>query len=111
MLYIKNNEIKNIKKIVIVADGMRVFNPRVEQVLSDGWRPYTSPIPEYPEVSQEEQYKDRVIELVREKYSIDDELAIQRQRDTKIEEFNVYYSFVEDCKIKAKEEIYGDELV
>jgi hypothetical protein len=52
-------------------------------------------------------YKDRVIELVREEYSVDDELAILRQRDTKIDEFNAYNLFVEECKSQARREIYG----
>lgn len=46
-------------------------------------------------------YKDRVISRIREKYSIDDELAILRQRDTKPEEFAEYNAFVE--KVKAEE--------
>jgi hypothetical protein len=52
-----------------------------------------------------------VIELVREEYSVDDELAILRQRDTKIDEFNAYNAFVEECKVTARREIYGDELI
>jgi hypothetical protein len=110
MLYIKNNEVKNIKKIVIVVNGRRIFNPSVAQVLADGWVKYEPQIPEI-EVDKEEQYKNRIVELIREKYSIDDELSIQRQRDSKIGEFNAYNSFVEECKVTARREIYGDELI
>ena len=46
-------------------------------------------------------YKDRIIARIREVYSIDDELAILRQRDTKPEEFAEYNAFVE--KVKAEE--------
>lgn len=46
-------------------------------------------------------YEQRVANRVREKYSINDELAILRQRDTKPEEFEEYNSFVE--RIKAEE--------
>ena len=46
-------------------------------------------------------YEQRVVNRIREKYSIDDELAILRQRDTKPEEFAEYNAFVE--KIKAEE--------
>ena len=46
-------------------------------------------------------YEQRVISRIREKYSIDDEIALLRQRDTKITEFAEYYDFVE--KIKAEE--------
>ena len=46
-------------------------------------------------------YDERVVNRIREKYSIDDELAILRQKDTKPEEFEQYNAFVE--KIKAEE--------
>ncbi len=46
-------------------------------------------------------FRERVIARVREVYSVDDELAILRQRDTKPEEFAEYNAFVE--KIKAEE--------
>lgn len=105
MLYIKNNEIREQRAIEIVKDGYRTFNPSHEQIIADGWEVYTPPVREAVEVPLEEQYKQRIIELVREEYSVDDELAILRQRDTKIDEFNVYNSFVEECKQQAKEEI------
>lgn len=46
-------------------------------------------------------YEQRVVNRIRERYSVDDELAILRQRDTKPEEFAEYNAFVE--KIKAEE--------
>ena len=46
-------------------------------------------------------FKDRVISRIREFYSIDDEIAIIRQKDSKPEEFAEYNAFVE--KIKAEE--------
>lgn len=48
-------------------------------------------------------YAEKVDMLVREKYTISDELAILRQRDTKPEEFQKYFNYVEECKKKAKE--------
>ena len=47
-------------------------------------------------------YEEKVVSLIREKYSVDDELAIQRQRDTKPDEFNEYFAYCEKCKEKAK---------
>ena len=47
-------------------------------------------------------YKDRVIARIRERYSIDDEIAIIRQRDTKPLEFEEYNSFVEQVKEEEK---------
>lgn len=49
-------------------------------------------------------YEQRVQQLIREKYSVDEELAIQRQRDTKVEEFKAYFDFCEECKTQAKAE-------
>ena len=51
--------------------------------------------------SPQPSFKDRVIARVREVYSVDDELAILRQRDTKPGEFAEYNAFVE--KIKQEE--------
>ena len=46
-------------------------------------------------------YEQRVVNRIREVYSVDDELAILRQKDTKPEEFAEYNTFVE--KIKEEE--------
>ena len=43
-------------------------------------------------------YEQRVVNRIREKYSVDDELAILRQRDTKPEEFAEYNNYVENIK-------------
>ncbi len=47
-------------------------------------------------------YEEKVVSLIREKYSVDDELAIQRQKDSKPEEFKEYFDYCEECKQKAK---------
>jgi hypothetical protein len=46
-------------------------------------------------------YEERVVSRIREVYSVDDELAILRQRDTKPDEFREYNRVVE--AIKAEE--------
>lgn len=52
-----------------------------------------------------EERKSRVIELkIRGKYTVSDELAILRQRDTKPEEFAEYNAFVEQIKADVKAE-------
>lgn len=43
-------------------------------------------------------YEQRVVGRIRERYSVDDELAILRQRDSKPEEFAEYNAFVEQIK-------------
>lgn len=111
MLYIKNGIVKEGRHIEIVKDESRTFNPSHEMLIANGWVVYTPPVSKAPEVSTEEQYKNRIIDLIREKYSTDDEIAILRQRDSKPEEFNTYNSFVEECKATARREIYGDKLI
>lgn len=49
-------------------------------------------------------YKEQVISAIREKYSVDDELAILRQRDSKPDEFAEYFAFVEGIKQGLKDE-------
>lgn len=46
-------------------------------------------------------YEERVVNRIREKYSVDDELALLRQRVLKANEFEEYFEFVE--KVKAEE--------
>lgn len=55
-------------------------------------------------------YPGLVQVLVARKYDIYSELAINRQKDTKPEDWNTYNTYCEDCKTLAKqlmEEIYG----
>ena len=49
-------------------------------------------------------YEQRVVDRIREKYSVDDEFAILRQRDTKPDEFAAYNRFVEQIKAEEREE-------
>lgn len=65
-------------------------------------KPYKENSDDYIEISEEEVYAERVSDLIREKYSLDAELAIQRQRDTKPEAFKEYFDYCEECKNKAK---------
>ena len=48
-------------------------------------------------------YEQRVVDRIRLKYSVDDELAILRQRDTKPDEFIAYNDFVESIKAEERE--------
>ena len=47
-------------------------------------------------------YAAEVTRAIRERYSVDDELAILRQRDTKPGEFADYYAYAEACKAHAR---------
>ena len=46
-----------------------------------------------------------ISEKIRKVYSVNDELAILRQREEKPEEFEAYYTFVEECKREVKEKL------
>ena len=70
---------------------------------------------EYVEMTEEEiaelqkdvpdiPYEERIVSRIREKYSVNDELAILRQRSTKPEEFEEYNAFVEQIKQEEKQE-------
>ena len=48
-------------------------------------------------------YEQRVINRVRERYSVDDELALLRQRVLKPDEFEEYYTFVERIKEEERD--------
>lgn len=51
----------------------------------------------------DDEYGKRVEALIRERYSMSQEIAINRQRDTKPTEWQEYYDFCEECKRKARE--------
>ena len=84
----------------LIAEGKQIFNPSEEQIKAAGWEEYT------PEETTSEEYvpsyEERVVELIRERYSIDDEIAILRQKDTKQDEYQAWYDYCESCKAQAK---------
>ncbi len=51
--------------------------------------------------------KEIIVSAIREKYSVDDEIAILRQRDTKPREFEEYFNFVEEIKSQVPQKV-GD---
>lgn len=97
-------------------DGKRVAKPRSlvvgtktyvpptdEQLIAAGYEIREVEIPEpTPYVPT---YEERVVKLIRERYDLDAELALLRQRDSKPEEFAEYNAYCEECKRKAKEEV------
>ena len=99
--YIKDNIVKFRNEIVIYKNDVQVINPSEEMILSDGWHEFVAPEAE----PYKPTYEERVEELIRERFSINQELAIQRQRDTKPSEFDEYFAYCEECKRIAKEEI------
>lgn len=65
-------------------------------------------VDELPVAFDETAYKERVESLIRERYSVADELGILRQRDTKSQEFVEYNAYAEQCKAQAKAEVKAE---
>lgn len=55
--------------------------------------------------SWEQLYESLIIRKIRKRYTVNQELAILRQRDTKPAEFAAYNEYVERCKANIKSEI------
>ena len=55
--------------------------------------------------SWERLYEHRIIRKIRARYTVNQELAILRQRDTKPAEFEDYNTYVEQCKAETKKEL------
>jgi len=60
---------------------------------------------EHSSKAWEKAYENELIRRIRKRYTVNQELAILRQRDTKPEEFAEYNAFVEKCKKEVKEEL------
>ena len=52
-------------------------------------------------------YDELVEQLIRERYTLGQEIARLRQKDTKPEEFAEYDSYAEQCKARAKQILGG----
>ena len=55
--------------------------------------------------SWEKLYEAEIIRRIRKRYTVNQELAILRQRDTKPDEFAEYNDFVEQCKAEVKKSL------
>ena len=73
-------------------------------------RPKVVPRPAPSAEEKQARYERRVDELIRSRYTLSQELAIIRQQATKSEEYQAYYAYCEDCKRKARAEVYDNEV-
>ncbi len=92
----------NVKQIEVesvpnIKDGQYLIYEGGELIVKDI---------EYTESQLKCDYEKLIESLIRKKYSISNELAILRKRDTKVQEFNEYYAYVEEAKRVAKAKIY-----
>lgn len=72
------------------VDGNKLPEPKLE-VPSD-----------FEDCLSDELYAPMVERLIRRRYSLSSELAIQRQRDVKVQDFQEYFDYCEQCKEEAR---------
>ena len=77
--------------------------------MQEGEEPRTSYEYDYVKTSGYPTYGVVVTALIREQYTESDELAIQRQRESKPESFAEYNDFCEACKAKAKPVFFPEQ--
>lgn len=93
---------------VYSTDGKWVHRKGTDEYFVRSLAGRTAEVEDYEEVEDLPKYTHReyarqVEQLVAERYSVTEEIAILRQRDTKPGEYESYYSYVEECKERAKE--------
>lgn len=79
-------------------------------ITGEDGEPIVVPRPQPTAEEKQTQYERRVDELIREKYTLSQELAIIRQQATKSAEYNAYFEYCEECKAKSRAEVYGNEI-
>lgn len=83
-----SNDYPKIKRVNVMANDIELY----EEVDKTAVPPYTRA-----------EYEAKVSELIRSRYTLDAELAILRQRESKPQEYASYNAFAEQCKADAKE--------
>ena len=89
------------RKKVVDVEGVNYIPAHIETEQIFVYCLYTQ---EELEKLKQENYEALIISKIRQKYTLDQELAILRQRETKPEEFAEYNNYVEECKVEAKKE-------
>lgn len=60
-------------------------------------------VDEIPQTINTKAYEDKVDSLIRNRYSLSEELGILRQKEVKKAEYDAYFAYCEQCKAEAKE--------
>lgn len=122
MIIINNNQVYSDSDKFIHRIGSEVCFKRGTILVNDTEDNFEE-VDELPKFTTFE-YEEKVRELIKQKYSIDEELAIQRKAmvamltpmtlsgdnaKKNMNEFNEYNLFVENCKIQAKEILSNGE--
>ena len=88
------------------AETTSYLDPATDEEISETRTVYTYKAVDAASLSR----NDIIVALIRAEYTEDDELALQRQKDTKIMDYNAYSAYVELCKAIADKTILGDTL-
>ena len=60
-------------------------------------------VDEIPQTVNTKAYEDKVDSLIRNRYSLSEELGLLRQKDVKKAEYDAYFAYCEQCKAEARE--------
>lgn len=103
-------DIRNITNNVceISTESGYIHKKGTDSYFKKGMMLPTDTIDMYEEVDEipkytHQEYVDKVRELIKERYTIEDEIALHRQKEVKPYEFDEYNDYCEECKLKAKE--------
>lgn len=107
MIQIKDNEIYSDKGRLVHRIGTDDYFRHSTALPSDTADEFEE-VDELPSYTEEE-YKAKVRSLIAMRYTIEDELAIQRQKDAKPVQYAEYDAFCEDCKLRAKEALLNKD--
>lgn len=95
----KTNSDVRPKQIYPLGDDTYHFNYNIEEVIDEeGNKSFNCDTIHVRDIS----YDNLVSKMIAEKYSIDKELALHRQREVKTEEFQEYFDYCESCKNIAR---------
>lgn len=101
MITIENRQVYSSTGLHVHRKGSDVYFHRCTMLPNETEADFeeVENVPEVPEIP----YEERVNDLIRERYSLSEELAILRQKEAKPEEYEEYYKYAEECKNRAKE--------
>lgn len=100
-LYKKDNHIIAPHTSWIKTATGKIINPTEEHLLANGYEPYEPPTP----APHSPSYDELVEQFIAERYTTSQEIAINRQREEKPDEWQQYYDYCEECKTRARAEL------
>ena len=99
----KTNSDHRLPALLDLGDGSYHFNYNMREVEINDESGVRTAF-EYDTVHVlDNRYETIVAAMIRERYTIDGELSVQRQRDEKPVEFQAYFDYCEECKTIVKQ--------